>query len=82
MNARQIDSILRNDPYTQSVFRGAFARDKSPQRVGWPAALVWNLDTSKNPGSHWVAVNIDPRGRGYYFDSYGLPPLYKNLKTF
>jgi len=49
MNTRQIDSILRSDPYAQSVFRGVFARDKSPQKVGWPGALVWNLDTSKNP---------------------------------
>ena len=82
MNTRQIDSILRSDPYAQSAFRGVFARDKSPQRVGLIAALVGNLDTSKNPGSHWVAVYIDPRGRGYYFDSYCLPPLYKKFENF
>jgi len=81
MNTRQIDSILRSDPYAESVFRGVFARDKSPQKVGWPAALVWNLDTSKSPGSHWVALYINPHGRGYYFDSYGLPPLYKKFEN-
>jgi len=81
-NTRQIDSILRSDPYTQSVFRGVFARDKSPQKFGWPAALVWNLDTSKNPDSRWVAVYIDPSGRGYYFDSYDLPSLYKKFENF
>jgi len=31
MNTRQIDSILRSDPYAQSVFRGVCARDKLPQ---------------------------------------------------
>ena len=82
MNTRQIDSILHSDPHTQSVFLGVFARDKPPQRVGWPEAFVWNLGTSKKPGSHWVAVYIDLRGRGYYFDSYDLPLLYKKFENF
>jgi len=29
-----------------------------------------------------VAVFIDPRGRGYYFDRYGFPPLYKTFENF
>jgi len=29
-----------------------------------------------------VAVYIDPRGRGYYFDSDGLPLLYKKFENF
>ena len=33
-------------------------------------------------GSHWVAVCIDPRGCGYCFDSYGLPPVYKKFENF
>ena len=82
MNTRQIDSIFHSDPHTQSVFLGVFARDKSPQRVGWPEAFVWNLGTSKKPGSHWVAVYIDLRGRGYYFDSYDLPLLNKKFENF
>jgi len=53
------------------------------KNVGWPAALIWNLDTAKNPQSHWVAVCIDLRGHGYYFDSYGFPSLRKEtLNTF
>jgi len=34
MNTRQIDNIFRSDPNTQSVFHGAFTRDKPPQRIG------------------------------------------------
>lgn len=54
-----------------------------------PAALVFNTDSSKKPGSHWVAVYVDKNSQAQYFDSYGIPPLIpdhirslqKNCKT-
>jgi hypothetical protein len=37
--------------------------------------IVYNLDPHYKGGSHWVANFIDiPRGRCYYFDSYGMKP--------
>lgn len=37
--------------------------------------IVFNLDESGQPGSHWVGLygNIE-KGNVYYFDSYGTPP--------
>ena len=55
---------------------------RSPQRVGWPATLVWSLDTGKNPGLHWLVVYIDSRRGGYYFDSYSSPPPCKKIENF
>lgn len=57
-------------------FRGVFMRDKLPI---YPSPLecgILNLDSSKNPGSHWVAY---AKYYDYieYFDSYGnlKPPI-------
>lgn len=37
--------------------------------------LVMNMDTHKEPGSHWVAIYASFKdGKVYYFDSYGTPP--------
>ena len=31
----------------------------------------------KNTGSHWVALVIDDKKQGIFFDSYGLEPTEK-----
>lgn len=43
--------------------------------------IIFNLDDSKSPGSHWVAmyVNIEEK-QLYYFDSYGIKPEYRIRK--
>ena len=50
-------------------------------RKSFPSAYVFNLDPSYKPGSHWVAVYIDRKGRPEYFDSFGRPPPRK-IKDF
>ena len=35
--------------------------------------IVFNLDPSYKPGSHWVAVYIDRNGLPEYFDFFGRP---------
>jgi len=39
-------------------------------------AIIINLDTTDQPGSHWVAV-YKKRGdrKAYYFDSFGMAPF-------
>jgi len=38
--------------------------------------IIYNLDTSKGPGTHWVSVYIDlKKCRIYYYDSYGYAPI-------
>jgi hypothetical protein len=47
--------------------------------------MVFNLDNSKESGSHWVAVYGTTGGVAYYFDSFGEPPTNEiliNLKKY
>ena len=46
-----------------------------------PLHTFLNLDPSYKPGSHWVAVYIDRKGRPEYFDSFGHPPP-REIKDF
>ena len=44
--------------------------------------IIYNLDVSTGPGSHWTAVFITiPKKQIDYFDSYGTKPQ-KNIKDF
>lgn len=68
---------------------GVYPSDKIPKKWTIPSALVFNTDDSKRPGSHWISVYVDQNQRGWYFDSYGIPPfipshinrMRKNCKT-
>jgi len=45
------------------------------QKPDRKTSFIMNLDPSNMPGSHWVAVLIDPKKqRINYFDSFGRPP--------
>ena len=72
MNTLQIDRILRGDRFVEPLFRGVYARDIIPPFE--PGAYVVNTDTSKEAGSHWIALYATPT-RVEYFDSYGGDPL-------
>ena len=74
MDTNEIERAIRQDPSADEVFAGVYARDKLPEMVSYPCAMVWNTDPSDKPGEHWVAVYWDDNGRGEYFDSYGLAP--------
>ena len=53
---------------------GVYPSDMIPETWQIPAALVFNTDNSKKPGTHWVAAYVDRDSSGYYFDSYGIRP--------
>lgn len=62
-------------------FLGVFAMDQLPSSLprnddanGY--CLIVNTDPASLPGTHWLAVWIDPTKRemGEVFDSYGRPP--------
>lgn len=68
MNTKEIDALMRNAP----SYRGTFSRDTIPDVTG---LMIVNTDPSHLPGTHWIAIFIDPRRqRGEYFDSFGRPP--------
>lgn len=62
----------RNIPY----FRGVFMRDTLPLKPRKIECAVLNLDSSHNPGTHWVAY-VKQNNYCEYFDSFGnlQPPL-------
>ena len=83
MNSRQLRWILSNDKVTSRTFKGVYALDETVhiKQKSFPSAYVFNLDPSYKPGSHWVAVYIDRKGRPDYFDSFGRPPP-REIKDF
>lgn len=69
--------------FTTLHYAGVFARDEIPYSImKRPLGIVVNTDPSSKPGKHWVAIFIDKSGHGYYFDSYGLPPIHKEIMDF
>ena len=61
--------------------KGVYALDEIVhiKQKSFPSAYVFNLDPSYKPGSHWVAVYIDRKGRPEYFDSFGPLPQEKSM---
>lgn len=82
--------ILRNLATIRSHTVGVFPADRIPRVWMKPTVFVFNTDNHNKPGLHWVCAYVDKTGVGWYFDSYGLPPirpefitrLRKNCKHF
>ena len=71
MNTLQIERLLKKGLKSKTIFKKVCALDQL-EKPTFPSAYVINSDPSSEPGEHWVAVYFDKRGRGEYFDSYGL----------
>lgn len=86
MDTNQLITSLAKNPDTRTRFSGVFSSDQIPW-ADWEskndrAFYIFNLDTSKEPGSHWVSIMLDPCGNNFYFDSYGDPPENENFEKF
>lgn len=75
MNSLEILSFLCKIP-NHTV--GVFPADEIPKVWEKPTAFVFNTDNHNKPGTHWVSAYVDKNNEGWYFDSYGLPPLIFN----
>lgn len=65
------------------MFRGIFPRDKLPDIKHRPCGVIFNLDTSGEPGSHWIAIYLHNNLQGEYFDPLGLPPtLFPDIEDY
>jgi len=73
MNTTEIDRILFSQKRTKRLFLGTFPSDQLPEQLPREFLLCSNIQTSKEPGSHWVAL-ARLHGKVYYFDSFGKPP--------
>ena len=68
MNSTQLAIILKKDKYTRAVFQGVYPSDKLPTRVSsFPALFIANVDTSEEPGSHWVAFYFTKDRKGEFY---------------
>lgn len=81
MNTIQISHYV-NNYQRKNTFKGVFPCDNLPKKVILPALLIVNLSRKSEPGSHWISIFIDKQGKGYYFDSFGIPPRNKYVKLF
>ena len=76
MNSHELESVMRHDPHTDSLFHGVYACDTLPRALFQLSALfIVNTDPASKPGTHWQAIFVDKDRRGEFFDSYGLPPF-------
>ena len=79
MRTRELASLLKKHKDTQHLFKGVYPCDKIPKSLPSNAAIIANTDPYGKSGRHWVAYFFNPT-HVYYFDSYGQPPLNKELK--
>ena len=73
----ELDKLMRSHPLTKQAYIGAFPCDARIDSPTWrPFSIIFNIDQSFLPGSHWTAVFVDGVNvqRPEYFDSTGLPP--------
>jgi hypothetical protein len=57
------------------------AADQLPKLSG-RCNIIVNTDNQTLPGRHWVAIRIDSKKHGEFFDSYGQKPQVKNHVEF
>lgn len=79
MNTLQIESCLKDFP----IFGGVYSSDTLPTSLpSLPIVIISNVDSSKEPGTHWVAFYIAKNDVSYFFDSYGLYPIKLEVVNF
>ena len=78
MNTVQINKKLKSI----NSFAGAFPCDMIPIILNKPVEYIINTDPSTKPGEHWVAVHLNGKGKGEYFDSFGFEPLQNKIIEF
>ena len=81
MNILQIERLIKKDLKSKTIFKKVCALDQL-EKPTFPSGYVINSDPRSEPGEHWVAVYFDKRGRGEYFDSYGLPRTLIGLDSY
>ena len=63
-------------------FVGTFPANGIPNVKQRPASFVVNYDSDGEPGSHWVAILLLPHGNAEFMDSFGFPPLQKDIRNY
>ena len=65
MNTQQLNLMARNCNVLKKSFTGVYASDMLPIRKHdeiLPKSLIANMDSSTEPGSHWICIYIPLEG--------------------
>ena len=82
MNTLELEKAARSDRFLKNNFGGVYACDQLP-KYAIHNGYIADINNSKLPGSHWVAMWFVPaRKEVYYFDSYGLKPPNVHIVRF
>ena len=83
MNTLELKQLGTSHPSLKKYFKGVFASNGLPKFVfNYPAAFILNTQPRSKSGEHWVAIFLNARHHGEYFDSYGFPPMNQNVIRF
>lgn len=84
LNSNEIRTLINKKiKYAEKYFGGVYASDMLPKvEFSLLRAFIVNTQTSSEPGEHWVAMYIDAKRTGEFFDSYGLPPVTQKHRDF
>ena len=79
MNTAEINQVMNSMQTTKHNYMGTFPSDKLPVPTRFPSCFIANLDSSNQPGSHWVAVYLTKTGKAEFYDTYARqpPPIFK-----
>ena len=82
MNSTEINFVLGRDQFSKSQYLGTYAEDNLPRdrNLTKPFALVANTASRRSSGEHWIAIFVNSKGEGIFFDSYGFPPRFYSTK--
>lgn len=83
MNTFEINACLKKIKH----FAGTFPCNFIPSDFRIPTFFVvntspWVENKSGQQGVHWVAIYIPVNKKAIYFDSFGIPPLQRDIVSF
>lgn len=81
MYASHLCRLACGDAFIKKKFGGVFPCDGLPKHKAGFLYFIVNLDPKHLPGSHWIAIAFK-KNVAFYFDSYGRPPLQKDILNF
>ena len=72
MNGYELECTIRSNPCIQQSFKGVYARNNLPtDGIQYPSAYIVNSDQHHRPGEHWLAIVLENKSHGVFFDSFG-----------
>ena len=83
MYGYEIQHILDCGVWIKNLNAEVVSKDKLPEQKPYHIkAYIVNTDPSTEEGEHWVAVIFNANNDIFYFDSYGFPPMEKEVLNF